>query len=276
MDADQNSSHAWRKLKELYPRDGWFSSVHLEENKPRIWRMMGDLQRLLPPHAGAKVVDVGCYNGFLCYLAAQLGYQTAGIDALDLGKVPERTGVMASVNAPYHEANFNHLDPFHGLETGQFDAAILGEVIEHICNHPVGLLAAIGQLLKPGGYLLLTTPNPRTLLNAYRLVSGGNFMWGETEFATVPKVDASGRFTSCENIHYREYSQPVLLDMLRRAGFEVEVAAFMGIGAATGQHRMKRVVKALPGCRWLQSHQLFGMSHYVVARWAPPSAPAKH
>ena len=94
-------------------------------------------------------------------------------------------------------------------------------------------------------------------------------MWGETEFATIPKVDEAGRFTSCETIHYREYSQPVLLDMLRRAGFEIEVAAFMGMGTSSGQHPVKRFVKTLPVSRWLQSHQLFGMTHYVVARWAP-------
>jgi 2-polyprenyl-3-methyl-5-hydroxy-6-metoxy-1,4-benzoquinol methylase len=266
MDAEQNLTHAWQRLKALYPCDEWFSGVHLEENKPRLLRMMGDLMQRLPPGPDTKVVDVGCYNGFLCYLTHQLGYQSAGVDAIDLAKVPERARIMTEIGAPYYLANFNHLDPFPGLSPGQFDAAILGEVIEHIFNHPVGLLSAIGRLLKPGGYLMLTTPNPRTLLNAVRLVTGGNFMWGETEFATIPKVDAAGVFTACETIHYREYSQPVLLDMLRRAGFEIEIATFMGIGAAPGQSAVKQFLKALPACRWLQSHQIFGMSHYIVAR----------
>ena len=62
------------------------------------------------------------------------------------------------------------------------------------------------------------------------------------------------------------FLQPVLLDMLRRAGFEIEIATFMGIGAAPGQSAVKQFLKALPSCRWLQSHQIFGMSHYIVAR----------
>lgn len=274
MDSDPGLVQAWQRLKALYPHDGWFSAVHLEENKPRLLRMMGDLQKRVPPGADRKVVDVGCFNGFLCYLTSQLGYRSAGIDSLDISKVPERTAVMAASNATYHEANFNHLDPFRGIEPGRFDAAILGEVIEHIFNHPVGLLTSVGRLLRPGGYLFLTTPNPRTLLNGVRLVTGGNFMWGETEFATIPKVDETGRLTTCESIHYREYSQPVLLDMLRRAGFEIEVAAFMGLGGSPDQNRAKQFIKTLPACRWLQSHRLFGMTHYVVARRAqsPPTS----
>lgn len=118
MDVDQNLIQAWQRLKALYPRDEWFSSVHLEENKPRLLRMMGDLQKRLPPGTDRKVVDVGCFNGFLCYLTSQLGYQAAGIDALDIGKVPERTEVMAAVNAPFYEANLNHLDPFPASNRG--------------------------------------------------------------------------------------------------------------------------------------------------------------
>ena len=50
------------------------------------------------------------------------------------------------------------------------DVVVLGEVFEHILNHPAGLLQAVFRILRPGGTVILTTPNPSTLINAVRLL----------------------------------------------------------------------------------------------------------
>ncbi len=172
-----NHREAWSRLKLIYPDDTWFGGTHLEENKPRLMRMLGDIAVWHPPGSRARVMDVGCFNGFMPYLLGQLGYETAGIDALSLKQVPERTRIMGEANAPFYEANFNRLDPFDAIPKGTYDVAILGEVIEHILNHPVGLVRSIGGLLKPGGRLILTTPNPSTLGNSLRVLRGQPISW---------------------------------------------------------------------------------------------------
>lgn len=48
------------------------------------------------------------------------------------------------------------------LESQQFDIVICSEVIEHIIKREK-LLAEISRVLKAGGYLLMTTPNPKAL-----------------------------------------------------------------------------------------------------------------
>ena len=269
MTVTRNLDEAWSRLRRLYPDDTWFGGIHLEENRPRLFQMMADLLELLPPATGTgstRVVDVGCYNGFLCYLLTQFGYTTAGIDALAESAVPERTGMLKEINAPYFEANFNELDPFPAVPTDSFDGAILGEVFEHILTHPVGFLEAVRRILRPGGLLILTTPNPLTLSNAIRVLRGQGTCWGDSDFAAMPKIDAAGKMISYPDIHYREYGQRVLLEAIQKAGFEVVRAQYLGMGVSAHQAGWKRLIKSLPGWQKLQTSRLFGMSNYVVCR----------
>ena len=266
MPPTTHPAEAWSRLKKVYPDETWFGGTHLEENKPRLMLMLQDIATWHPPGSPARIVDVGCFNGFLPYLLSQLGYQTAGIDAISLDRVPERTKIMAEVRAPFYQSNFNHLDPFPDVPRGTFDVAILGEVIEHIFNHPVGLVRAIGSLLKPGGHLILTTPNPRTLANAVRLLRGHWICWGDGEFATMPKISAAGEILSFEDIHYREYGRDSLLDLIGQAGFAIGRHQYLGTGVAPHQPFLRRTIKSSPLWGQISRHRLFGLSHYVIAK----------
>lgn len=257
---------AWQLLGKLYPAESWFRDVHLAENKGRISRIVRDLSTLVPPAPENKVVDVGCYNGFLCHLLHQFGYSMEGIDAVADETVPERTEVMKRIGAPFHFANFNHLDPFQDCPKNHYSAAILGEVFEHILNHPLGLLSGILGILRPGGILILTTPNPHTLANALRVLRGQGTIWGDQEFATMPKVDANGEMISYEAIHYREYPQSLLVELMTRAGFEILKAEYLGSSTHPRQPWLNRLIKATPVWAFLKGTRLFGVGNYVVGR----------
>ena len=265
---------AWSKLGALYPPASWFRDEHLAENRNRIERILCDIQRLVRPGPDVRVIDVGCFNGFLCYLLHQYGYQTAGTDALPDSAVPERQELMASLNAPYYPGNFNQPNPFPDCPRQHYSAAILGEVFEHILYHPVGFLQQIGALLTPGGILILTTPNPYTLANAVRMLRGRGFIWGDTEFATFPKIDSRGHMITHEQVHYREYSREVLVDAIQRAGFKVLETRYIGPSVHAKQPLLTRFIKRLPFWPWLQSTRLFGSGHYIVAQWQPEGSSA--
>ena len=64
-------------------------------------------------------------------------------------------------------------DPFP-YENDKFDLVIFAEIIEHLLNDPCSVFREIKRVLKPGGILILTTPNVARLENVARLIAGAN------------------------------------------------------------------------------------------------------
>lgn len=59
--------------------------------------------------------------------------------------------------------------------TGNYQVIVLGEIIEHLDPTQVaGVLRNLRKLVKPGGLLLVTTPNGAGFYNWYMTVSGGD------------------------------------------------------------------------------------------------------
>lgn len=94
-----------------------------------------------------KVLEIGCGFGYLTYALAKSGYTIKGVDisqhAIDQAK--QRYGDH------YVCCNVNDME-------GQYDVLILTEVVEHIPDIKE-FFGALYNLLKPGGEIVLTTPN---------------------------------------------------------------------------------------------------------------------
>src|SRR5262249_31220171 len=162
------------------------------------------------------IFDIGCANGFMSYLFAQMGYAVTATDAVEISERPE---LFRRCGVTFFSSNFNDLNPFPvGFESA-FEIALFGEVIEHILNHPSGLLKNISKTLKPNGVLVLSTPNPSTLMNAFRTLAGRHSLWGTDTFINQPKI-RDGRVIDLGDVHYREYLTSELQEMLADAGFD--------------------------------------------------------
>ena len=59
-------------------------------------------------------------------------------------------------------------------EDGRFDMVLYCEMIEHLMHDPSHSLYEIHRVLKPGGYLVLSTPNPFRYTNYLRFLTGKN------------------------------------------------------------------------------------------------------
>jgi 2-polyprenyl-3-methyl-5-hydroxy-6-metoxy-1,4-benzoquinol methylase len=141
-----------RLYTEFYPR----STFRLEDWCPpreedgfrSWWRgLRASAFRWVPPNV--RVLDIGCGFG------ESLGYHKArGCDA---------HGVEADANilrvAQRFDLNVRHglFDPEH-YERDSFDAVTLDQVIEHVAA-PLSVLRGVNAVLKPGGILVLSTPN---------------------------------------------------------------------------------------------------------------------
>jgi SAM-dependent methyltransferase len=64
-------------------------------------------------------------------------------------------------------------DPFP-YDSESFDIVLCCEILEHLLEDPTHMLGEIHRVLKKGGFLLLTTPNVKSLANTLKLLFGYN------------------------------------------------------------------------------------------------------
>ena len=100
------------------------------------------------------VCELGCGNGCFANQLASLGYQVTAVDLSDSG--------IAQAQKDYgHNVQFIRASIDRELSTKlaakKFDLVLAKEVIEHLYR-PANLLETALELLKPGGFLLMTTP----------------------------------------------------------------------------------------------------------------------
>lgn len=112
----------------------------------------------------ARILDAPC-GGFAALTLAlrEEGLATIGAD-LDM----DAASVLGS---SFTKADLNSILPWPA-ET--FDAVISTEGIEHLENH-YSFLREVARVLKPGGFLLLTTPNITALRSRVRFFFSGFF-----------------------------------------------------------------------------------------------------
>lgn len=120
--------------------------------RPRSCRRLDIAIRHLPPAESpdARLLDIGCGSGAFLDIAGECGYRAQGLeldpDAVAAGRRHGRDIRQGSV-------------PGSGLPASTFDHVTLSHVLEHF-HEPRAALAEIRDLLRPGGRLWLTQPNP--------------------------------------------------------------------------------------------------------------------
>ncbi|MEO1969539.1 MAG: bifunctional 2-polyprenyl-6-hydroxyphenol methylase/3-demethylubiquinol 3-O-methyltransferase UbiG [Sphingomonadaceae bacterium] len=143
----------------------------------------------LKPLADKTALDVGCGAGLLCEPLARLGAQVTGVDA-----APENIAA-AQAHAAGGGLAINYLaGDLSALDLGQFDLVTAMEVLEHVADKPA-FLAALAASLKPGGLLILSTPNrtPKSRLllvgaaEAVGAIPRGTHDWDD--FVTLAELD---------------------------------------------------------------------------------------
>ncbi|MEN8694147.1 MAG: class I SAM-dependent methyltransferase [Akkermansiaceae bacterium] len=160
-----------------------------------------------------RILDIGCWPGYLAMYFKTQGWQ---VDAIDLR--PDRIPLVAEAGVSLHAHNINDC-PNLPFEDAVFDTILFTEVFEHL--DPAGfpeLFQDLERILKPGGRLILSTPNRfslnKDLFNPFR--------WNE------PEVDEDGHG------HWKEYRLSEVLDFFQPTRLKVvkseTTAYYSGLG----------------------------------------------
>ena len=101
------------------------------------------------PTSPARVLDVGCGSGVLLARMKSLGWEAQGVEVDPGGVAAARARGVQIHQGQLTDAKFpdNHFDAVHSAH-----------VIEHV-HDPVVLLRECFRILKPGGKLVIITPN---------------------------------------------------------------------------------------------------------------------
>lgn len=106
------------------------------------------------PEDRGRLLDVGCGNGDVLQTLSQLGWTVEGTD-VDSSSV----AFARSRGLTVHHGDLSTLE----LKEASFDVVSMSHVIEHV-HHPDQLVERARRLLKPGGKLVIVTPNVRGAL----------------------------------------------------------------------------------------------------------------
>jgi SAM-dependent methyltransferase len=160
-----------------------------------------------------RILDVGCGTCCLALCLKRLGYDVTAVDFY-YGDLPERR--CREHGIPYVRCHVE-ADPLP-FENGTFDAALLGEVIEHFTYSPLVPLRAVRDVLRPGGRLVVTTPNASRAVHLLKLLAGRN-IYPELGAYTRKPLAYGGRDYAYR--HNRLYTMRELRQVVADAGLEV-------------------------------------------------------
>jgi glycosyltransferase involved in cell wall biosynthesis/SAM-dependent methyltransferase len=165
---------------------------------------------------GKSVLEMGCYMQVTPPLSFLLGYED--VRGCYLGKlgITDSKTVVAPDGRQFH----CYIDLFdaekdvYPYPDARFDTVLCCELLEHLFSDPMHMMAELNRILKPGGHLVLTTPNITNLraLHALLLAYHPGF------FHTYVKPNHDGSF---DPRHNREFAPRDMRVMFPAAGFEI-------------------------------------------------------
>jgi glycosyltransferase involved in cell wall biosynthesis/SAM-dependent methyltransferase len=226
-------------------------------------RFVHTLEITPPGDASKSVLEMGAYMQITPALRFQLGYgYVRGCYYGPPGRIDHKS--VTSETGETFECEIDHFDAekhVYPYADESFDTVMCCELIEHLFEDPMHMMSEINRILKPGGYLVMTTPN----IGSLRAVSGILLGYHPAFFPAYIRPRKEGEEADAR--HNREYVPMEIQHLLTDSGFELvrlETGEFLDephpeFGWVT--HLLER---------YQLSHNLRGDGIYAVGRKAGP------
>jgi glycosyltransferase involved in cell wall biosynthesis/SAM-dependent methyltransferase len=213
---------------------------------------------ITPPGTAAdRVLEMGAYLQITPALHSKLGYgEVRGCYFGPAGETVERT-----VTSETGETFDCEIDLFNAESDScpyaeeHFKTVLCCELLEHLPNDPMHMMAEINRVLKPGGHLVLSTPNIASARSIAAVLQG----FHPQLFSTYIRP----KHGETDARHHREYTTTEIRQLLENSGFEVTL---LETGPFRDEPKPEFAWVDHLLDRYLLSKELRGDGIYVVGR----------
>jgi glycosyltransferase involved in cell wall biosynthesis len=200
----QLGSYLGRWVQPGTPRAGY-----LEQHRSRLLRT---LQLTPRGHSSDRLLEMGCYLQITPALRNLLGYGEVrgcykGRGRSEIKTVTAQDGEIFGCAVDLFDCESDEF-PY---ADGAFASVLCCELLEHLQRDPMRMMSGIHRILKPGGILVLTTPNIVSIRSVRAVLRGDHPAY----YSRFPNPDR----LSHDPGHRREYTPPEIAQLLNAAGF---------------------------------------------------------
>ena len=148
-------------------QESWYLDTHET-------RLVKTLEITPPGGPDDRVLEMGAYLQITPALKTKLGYgEVRGCYYGKLGRTDHRT--VISAEGETFECDIDLFDAEKDrfpYPDEYFSTVLCCELIEHLFEDPMHMMSEINRILKPGGHLVLTTPNIASLRGIAAILQG--------------------------------------------------------------------------------------------------------
>lgn len=179
-------------------------------------RLVKTLEITPPGGEGDRVLEMGAYLQITPALKTRLGYgEVRGCYFGKAGQVNHR--VVTSRGGETFECCVDLFDAErdrYPYPEQHYNTVLCCELIEHLFADPMHLMSEVNRILKPGGHLVLTTPNISSLRGVAAILQGYHPGFFPAYLRPSDSEEGDAR-------HNREYTPREVRQLLENSGFTV-------------------------------------------------------
>lgn len=187
------------RLWDYYARTPPYSEIYFS-------KLFGDQMLLrsgLPLGESLIVLDFGCGPGFIWEHMLKLG-ATWRYTALDFSPDSVQKAQQRGRGHPQFDGATQVTGLPSSLPSGHYDAVLLFEVVEHLNDsHLDGTIREVTRLLKPGGVVVVSTPNEEQLADATHFCPECGAVYHEWQHVRSWSVPSLARYLAHHGLQLR-------------------------------------------------------------------------
>lgn len=207
---DQKQQQLLDELKKTLENLSDFQLNYFNFHRNRYYYLLQLIENFGDGKKG-NILDLGANPYHLSRCLKKLGYDISAIN-YDFGSIEqaaEKTGIVIKT-ADLSQGKIPVADNI-------FDYVLFSETLEHFNFHPEKIMSEVYRCLKPGGKIILTTPNLARLNNRIKLFFGKS-------------IHQSLEKTNSIEIHHREFTAAELISLLKQSNFSISAVSYVDFG----------------------------------------------